>query len=107
MKINKIIKCAAVIAGLASITMIVALTMYLRENKSGHTGISPYIALVVFTPSFALGIANIIENQNPWKNPWTGIIPALTGAFGAGFLIYLDKANVLLEYDTWIRRGMQ
>jgi hypothetical protein len=103
---QKYIADVACIAGLGSIATIVALLGYLRGNNSGHTGMNPYVALLVFAPSLAFGTANMIVNRNPWKNLWTGIIPTLSGGFGTAFLIYLDKANVLLEYSTWIRRGM-
>ncbi len=63
-------------------------------------------SIAIIVASLAFGIANMIVNRNPWKNLWTGIIPTLSGGFGTTFLIYLDKANVLLEYSTWIRRGM-
>ncbi|GFE58822.1 hypothetical protein AOG1_27020 [Geobacter sp. AOG1] len=96
----------ACIAGLGSIATIVVLLAHLRGNNSGHTGMNPYAALLVFAPSLAFGIANMTVNRNSWRNLWTGIIPTLSGGFGTAFLIYLDKANVLLQYETWIRRGM-
>jgi uncharacterized membrane protein len=106
MKVDEIIRNTARITGLASIGTIAAMIMYLRENDSGHTAISPYLALLVFVPSLILGSSNIITTRNIWKNQWGGVIPTLSGALEAAFLVYVDKANVLLQYETWIRRGM-
>lgn len=54
---------AARIAAYSSITMISFLFAYLRRNTSGHTGVSPYWALLVFAPSLILGAANMIATR--------------------------------------------
>lgn len=102
----QIMNNAARIATLSSIAMTACLLVYLRKNTSGHTGFSLYFALLVFAPSALLGAANMMTTRAIWKNPWAGIIPTMTGVLGTALLIYLDKANVLLQYDTWLNRGM-
>jgi uncharacterized membrane protein len=106
MKKTKHMTSVARITGFGSIATIVFLLLYSYLNKSGHSGFNPYVALIVFAPSLAFGITNLFTNRNPWKNLWSGIIPTLSGGFGTGLLIFIDKANVLLQYETWIKRGM-
>ena len=89
------------ICGTAAITLIL---LYLQINRSGHTGLNPYLANVVFIPALIAGCVSLISRRGDTLRD--GIVSLFAGAAGITLLIWLDRSNTLLQYETWIRRGM-
>ncbi len=93
------------ILGLAAGLNLVGLWAYMLRNRSGHTGLNPYLCLIVFAPCLLCGIGLTAIDQSPGGRRIARLAIAL-GAFGALFLVYIDQANLLLPYEVWIQRGM-
>jgi hypothetical protein len=90
----------------AGLALILAITVYAVQNKSGHTGMNPYRGLALFIP---IALAGVICLLASWRSPgakWPAVVALLTGMLGVGLLVYLDITNTLLEYGVWIDRGM-
>ena len=97
-------KNVARLSGIASAAAIILILLYLQINTSGHTGINPNLANLFFIPAVLAGCFNIISRRS--DRLWGGVIAAFTGVAGITLLIYLDRSNTLLQYETWFRRGM-
>ena len=90
----------------AGLALILAITVYAVQNKSGHTGVNPHLGLALFIP---IALAGVICLLASWRSPgvkWPAIVALLTGMSGIGLLVWLDITNTLLEYGVWIDRGM-
>ena len=90
----------------AGVLTICALLIYAAQNHSGHTGLNPYHALVVFVPLGIAGLVCLLTTPYPGYQKWLAVSAILIGFFGAVFLVYLDQSNTLLPYEVWIDRGM-
>lgn len=92
-----------VLAALAGLVTIIGIVVFAVQNSSGHTGINPYAALVVFVPVTLIGIVIPESSDVP---EWVSIFTVVIGVAGMLLLIFLNKSNTLLQYDVWIQRGM-
>ncbi len=90
-------------ANILGLLTILGLVAYTVQNSSGHTSVNPYALLGVFIPLLILGLVFYKQIQ-PRK--WPSIISIVIGLVGIALLIYFDKADILLQYDVWIKRGM-
>jgi len=89
--------------GLAAIALILSYTV---DNRSGHTGWEPLIALFLYLPLAFVGMLCFAL-----RNRFTGIATAsvcaiAVGLIGATLIITLDRTNQLVQYERWLQRGM-
>ena len=91
------------VANILGCLTVLSLIGYTIQNESGHTGMNPYFLLSVFIPLLILGIV-LYRRLQPSK--WPAIMATILGLVGIALLVYLDKDNILLPYETWINRGM-
>lgn len=93
-----------VLCVLASTSSLVWLcTEVVRRHPVNHAGFSPWLLLII--PSVALAIdlgRTMLERRTRRMSTIIVASWALTGAA----LIVTDRCNVLVEYETWIQRGM-
>jgi hypothetical protein len=95
-----------IIACVAGFLALAAILGYTFTNDSGHTGVNPYEALYIFIPVFGLGVHGVRKRAVSNILRYGGYVACSIGMCGIILLILLDKANVLLPYETWIQRGM-
>ncbi len=103
---KKIATGAVVLAALAGLAAIAAILVYARRNGSGHTGMSPYVALALFVPVVVAGALHLTLLRGSGAAKWCGVCAILVGIAGVGLLVYLDQSNTLVQYEVWIERGM-
>jgi len=83
---------------------VVGLVARVAGSSVNHIGISPYLVLTVAVPGLILGLTGA---RGAWSNwgwlPWglVGLSLAMVGG-----VVVLDQFNILVEYETWLRRGM-
>ena len=94
------------ITGVLSLAVIAALLVYLSGQRSGHTGVNPYLALVVFVPTVLVGAIDWFHKRTDRRAAAMSLFALCAGIAGILLLVYLDRSNSLLCYETWIRRGM-
>ena len=92
----------AFLATLFSAAVLAGIGFYLHGHDSNHTGHEPWLLLGVFVPTLALGIAALRSR----RSRWVALLACLLGSGGIAFLLYLDRFNILLQYDRWLERGM-
>lgn len=90
-------------ANILGLLTLLGLVSYTVQNSSKHTGMNPYFLLGVFIPLLILGFALYWQIQ-PHK--WPAIVSIVIGLVGIVLLVYFDKADILLQYEVWIKRGM-
>ena len=90
------------LAALFSAAVLAGAWFYLHDHDSNHTGHEPWLLLAVFVPTLALGIAAFRSR----RSRWAALLACLLSSGGIVFLLYLDRFNVLLQYDRWLERGM-
>ena len=77
---------------------------YCLENVSGHTGFAPYGLLYFFVPLLVLGAAELIydlRHRTPYRN---AVLAVVTSTTSIAFLVFLDFGNMMLQYESWIKR---
>ena len=75
--------------------------LYCLGNGSGHTGFEPMAQL----PFHGLVIASGIGLW--WlKARAAGLLAAVAGTLGAGFLVYVDALMIMRGYEQWLSSGM-
>jgi hypothetical protein len=89
--------------GIAASSFVLALLIpYVWSHDSNHTGFDPWMLLAAFAPTAILGFVAFRRRAN-----FLGaILACVVGLGGIGYLVYLDRTNRLLQYETWIERGM-
>ncbi len=95
-----------IVASLAGIAALVVIVAYTIQNDSGHSSFNPYLALVIFVPILAFGLAYFLSFRGTPGAKWCGILAVIVGIAGIALLVYLDRTNTLLQYEVWIHRGM-
>lgn len=95
-----------ILISLMGIIGIIFLSSYNYINKTNHTSVDPYIALLIFIPVTLIGLIEFLINLKKKSTRWLAIVSILIGLAGILLLIYLDKSNTLLQYEVWIKRGM-
>lgn len=70
------------------------------SNPVNHVGISPYSALAVFLPGVVLG-AKARHTERGVGRALLGLSVLLVVG-----LVVLDQCNILVEYETWLKRHM-
>lgn len=98
-----VVMISAALVGACTLAGIVTYTI---QNDSGHTGVNPYSAMVVFVPVTVTGLVHVLalRRRQTWK--WPGTMALAVGLAGVALLIYLDTSNTLLQYEVWLHRGM-
>ena len=89
-------------AGAGSLAVSGALIAYTIRNGSGHTGFEPWLLSVVFVGSLIIGFSALLSS----RSRTAAILACVAGIAGLALLFYLDRFNVLLQYDRWLQRGM-
>ncbi len=98
-----IVPAVAIVIGL----IVIGTTgIYAFTNDSGHTGVSPYLALAVFIPVVITGAVCTFVRMKVRGSLVCSLLAVLIGCGGIVLLIYLDRSNILLQYDVWLLRGM-
>ena len=93
---------SAAASGLA----VSALALYVFWNGSGHTGFDPYRLLWICVPSLLVGALSCAAEASRKQLSRPGLLAALAGGIGIAFLVVIDRADILLPYETWLQRGM-
>ena len=89
--------------GCASSLVVLSVTLlYLRGHDSNHTGFEPWQLSIFFVPTAILGIITFSRRLLRWG----AVFAFCLGAGGMLLLSYLDRFNVLVQYDRWLERGM-
>lgn len=89
--------------GCASSLLLLSVTLlYLRSHDSNHTSFEPWQLSIFFVPTAILGIITFSRRLLRWG----GAFAFCLGAGGILLLYYLDRFNVLVQYDRWLGRGM-
>lgn len=101
-----VLPSSLLIACAAGFVALIAILGYTVTNNSGHTGVNPYEALYIFIPVFGLGVHGVRKRAVSDIVRYSGYATCSIGMLGIVVVIFLDKANVLLPYETWIQRGM-
>lgn len=102
----KFIKSITVAAAAAALLLSSGIIAYTLDNESGHTGIDPYLALVVFVPAAVTGVIQLALSGSLGLPRWPGLAAVFFSVFGIGLLVYLDVSNTLLQYEVWVSRGL-
>jgi len=95
-----------ILSAFSGLAVIAAILVYVIMNDSGHTGLNPYSALMVFGPVTIAGILHLSFIRCCGIARWCSILAIVVGIMGSGLLVYLDHSNTLLQYEVWIQRGM-
>jgi hypothetical protein len=95
-----------ILSTFSGLAVIAAILVYVIMNDSGHTGLNPYSALMVFGPVTIAGILHLSFIRCGGIARWCSILAVVVGIMGSGLLVYLDHSNTLLQYEVWIQRGM-
>ena len=106
MKTAKLTEFLARVGTAPSILCLVVAVGYAAQSRSGHTGVNPYLLLIVFIPTFIFGAGACLLKPAGSGLSKSGVIAAIVGSIGILFLVVIDRANILLEYEAWISRGM-
>ena len=104
--LRKLAEVLSRIGTAASILCLIAVWVYAMQNRSGHTGMNPYLLLMVFVPTFVFGACACFLKAAGDKLSNPGILAAIIGLLGMLSLIVIDRANILQNYETWISKGM-
>ena len=86
--------------------VLMAVAVYALTNSSGHTSVQPYLGMVVFLPLAAVGLVGLVRGKGSGSMRRMYIAAMIVGLLGAALLVLLDRADILLQYETWIERGM-
>ncbi|HEY1173826.1 MAG TPA: hypothetical protein VGH19_20845 [Verrucomicrobiae bacterium] len=89
--------------GLAAIAFIVG---YSIDNRSGHTGWEPLIALFLYLPLALVGMVCFALRRRFAGIAAVSISAIVVGLVGATLVITLDRTNQLVQYERWLQRGM-
>ena len=75
------------------------------KNVAGHTAVYLYQLLALFVPLVVsgLGFRYLEKDSQEWSRLAHALI--ITGVFGVSLLVILDQANLLVYYETWLKRG--
>ena len=92
----------SLLASLLSAAVLAGIVSYLHGHDSNHTGHEPWLLLGIFIPTLAFGIAAFRRRCSRWA----AALACLLGVAGIAVLFYLDRFNVLVQYDRWLERGM-
>lgn len=103
MRVPKSVARAAFMIGSAA---IVALAAWGFGNTSGHTSIDPALTLIVFLPVLITGLVYRYAGSDGRRGKLWGTLAVFAGLAGILLLLYLDWSCTLLQYETWIERGM-
>ncbi len=95
-----------ILAALIGLATLAAILIYTVQNETHHTGLDPYLALVVFAPVAVIGIAHLALVRSAGAARWCALLTFVIGIAGVGLLVYLDQSNTLLQYEVWCERGM-
>ena len=90
------------LSGLLSAVVLAGVAFYLHGHDSNHTGHEPLLLLGIFVPTLALGTAAFRRRRFRWG----ALLACLLGGVGIVVLFYLDRFNILVQYDRWLERGM-
>ena len=99
---SSVASCFVWFAGVGSLAVSGALIAYAIRNGSGHSGFEPWLLSVVFVASLIIGFAALFSS----RSRTAAIVACVAGIAGLALLFYLDRFNVLLQYDRWLQRGM-
>ena len=86
--------------------LVAVIGLYALSNTSGHTGVNLYASYVIFMPAVILGIVIVAVAGFRKQLLLPGIFLFAGGMLGILLVLYLDQSNTLMQYDTWIKRGM-
>ena len=70
------------------------------DNKTNHTGSSPYILFIVIVPVALTSLHMLKRRGNKW------LIPLALALSGVLNVIVLDTLHIMESYSSWIRSGM-
>jgi len=102
-------RTADAIAGLAAAGGLLAgvgIAAWAAWDDSRHTGVDPWLALVLFVPVAVAGLAHVAVARRWRLSRRLGLLALAVGGAGIGLLLYLDRTDALLQYEVWIERGM-
>lgn len=93
-------RTALVLGLLLELGLIATVLGRILETPVNHVGVSPYLGLLLALPCAALGFRNAGKE---------GVIARALLALSLLVIILLfvlDQSNILVEYETWLKRGM-
>ncbi|WP_299440716.1 hypothetical protein [uncultured Rhodospira sp.] len=84
--------------------IVAALFVRIAGSSVNHIGASPYLALMVALPGLVMGLAGLRAPHRLRRGLSWGLVGLSLAVAGA--VVALDQFNILVEYETWLRRGM-
>ena len=78
----------------------VVLVTRVLETPVNHVGVSPYVGLVWLIPCTLLGVWAAL------RGTYAGRALVYLSLMLGGLLVIFDQCNILVEYETWLDRGM-
>lgn len=108
-----LLRLSLVLLGALSLLLSAGIFVYSILNRSGHTGVEPFLSLIVFGPAIALGAAVLAArkksrstSESKHLSSRAALFALATGLFGAGLVTWLDQTDRLVQYERWLKRGM-
>lgn len=95
-----IMKIFSIITLISSFTINLFLVLLIIYRYPDNHGYFPDVFKLV------LILIPILLLSEVKKNNQTALIASLTSSIGILILFIIDKTNILIDYETWIMRGM-
>lgn len=71
--------------------------------RTYHTGFEPYDLVVLYAMMTTFGVLRLIRAP---KRRWVTVLLVAMSVASMATIVWLDRNNVVVEYNRWIRRGM-